>query len=84
MTDQPRKRGRPRQDACKNGHPLSGDNLYVAPSGERQCCTWRRACHEAWRKANPERWREIRNAAKRRTTARRAAAKENANDQPIS
>jgi hypothetical protein len=80
MAAQLRKRGRPRQDACKNGHPLSGDNLYVAPSGERQCCTCRNARHAAWREANPERWREIRNAAKRAVTARRAAAKENAID----
>jgi hypothetical protein len=47
MAAQLRKRGRPRQDACKNGHPLSGDNLYVAPSGERQCCTCRNAAKRA-------------------------------------
>jgi hypothetical protein len=23
---------------CKNGHPLSGDNLYVAPSGKYRMC----------------------------------------------
>lgn len=32
-----------KQTHCKNGHPLSGDNLYVNPaSGYRQCRTCRR------------------------------------------
>jgi len=55
---------------------MSGENVYVSPSGERQCCTCRSARHAAWREANPERWRAIRNAAKRRVMARRAAAKD--------
>jgi hypothetical protein len=28
---------------CPQGHPLAGDNLYVAPTGHRQCRTCRRA-----------------------------------------
>lgn len=24
---------------CKRGHPMSGDNLYVSPGGQRQCRT---------------------------------------------
>jgi hypothetical protein len=32
---------RPRPTHCKRGHPLRGNNLYVNPSGYRQC----RACH---------------------------------------
>lgn len=35
---------------CKRGHPLSGDNLYVYPSGERSC----RECH---RLANRDQYR---------------------------
>lgn len=32
-----------RKTHCINGHPLSGDNLYIAPSsGERQCVTCKR------------------------------------------
>ena len=27
---------------CKRGHPLSGDNLYLSPNGNRQC----RACNQ--------------------------------------
>jgi hypothetical protein len=26
-----------RQTNCKNGHPLSGSNLYVYPDGRRGC-----------------------------------------------
>lgn len=33
--------GGARQDRCRRGHPLTEDNVYVAPSGERQC----RTCH---------------------------------------
>jgi hypothetical protein len=28
---------RTRRTACKRGHPLTDDNVYVAPDGERQC-----------------------------------------------
>lgn len=28
---------------CRNGHSLSGDNLYIRPNGERQCIACRRA-----------------------------------------
>lgn len=31
------------QTHCRNGHPLSGDNLYRAPRGDRQCRICRRA-----------------------------------------
>lgn len=30
-----------RKTECLRGHPLSGDNLYVTPSGRRQCQTCR-------------------------------------------
>jgi hypothetical protein len=26
-----------RKENCKSGHPLSGENLYIAPDGRRQC-----------------------------------------------
>jgi len=33
-----------KQDACKRGHPLVGDNLYIHPKdGVREC----RACRDA-------------------------------------
>ncbi len=35
-----------RQTACVRGHELAGDNLYVTPSGKRQC----RACRKAARR----------------------------------
>lgn len=41
-----------RKAACKNGHQLSGNNLYVRPSGHRQC----RACkNERQNKAKAQR-----------------------------
>lgn len=43
---------------CPSGHPYAGDNLYVAPSGVRQC----RAC-----KREQERHRESRRRAAART-----------------
>lgn len=30
-----------RKDVCQEGHPLTGDNVYVRPSGARNC----RTCH---------------------------------------
>jgi len=30
-----------RKTVCKNGHPLSGSNLYVCPRGRRECRTCR-------------------------------------------
>ncbi len=37
---------RQRQTSCKRGHPLSGENLYVKPSGSRQCRICRRAARK--------------------------------------
>lgn len=34
---------------CINGHPYSGDNLYVKPSGERCCRTCRREQYRKYR-----------------------------------
>lgn len=54
---------------CKRGHPLSGDNLYLKPSGIRQCRTCKRESgriqserRREWRRTGitPERRREIR------------------------
>jgi hypothetical protein len=37
---------------CKNGHPLAGDNLYVAPrTGWRACRTCRRASRQKTRRS---------------------------------
>lgn len=42
LKEQRRARGlRPPKTHCKRGHPFSGDNLYVAPDGERGCRTCR-------------------------------------------
>lgn len=62
-----------RKTECKNGHPLSGENLYIRPTGERSCRTCRQA--EAQRikqrrQSNPEyqeRYRQVaREGARRR------------------
>ena len=54
---------------CPNGHPLSGENLYVRESdNSRHCRTCARAATKAWRAAN----RELNN---RRRRERRAARK---------
>jgi hypothetical protein len=47
------RKGARRQTHCHQGHPLSGDNLYVAPSGARFC----RACarHRARQRRAAER-----------------------------
>ena len=33
------------KEFCKQGHPFSGDNLYVSPKGQRLC----RTCVRKWR-----------------------------------
>ena len=43
MADALRK-GRLMRKTCKSGHPLTGDNLYVYPDGQRQC----RICLRRW------------------------------------
>lgn len=44
-----------RRTHCKNGHPLTDDNVYVRPTGERRCktCT-REYVRERWRAAHPD------------------------------
>jgi len=42
-----------RKTHCKHGHPLSGDNLRIAPNGVRVC----RACNAANQQAFRERQR---------------------------
>lgn len=37
-----RKRNRKRLTECHRGHPLCGDNVYEAPSGDRSCRACRR------------------------------------------
>ena len=39
-----------RKIACKLGHPLEGDNLYINPRGQRSCIKCQRARVVAWRK----------------------------------
>lgn len=44
---------------CKRNHPLEGDNLYISPSGNRNC----KACHrlhaDEWAKRNREKHLEL-------------------------
>jgi hypothetical protein len=42
---------RAKQTACKRGHALSGDNVYLAPNGTRHC----RACGREKDRARPPR-----------------------------
>jgi hypothetical protein len=39
---------------CPKGHPLSGDNTYVAASGGRKCRACNRERTRAWRRTHPE------------------------------
>ncbi len=50
---------------CPDGHPLSGDNLYVIPStGGRMCRVCRTRNAKAWRLANPDKVRAQKDAWK--------------------
>lgn len=44
-----------RQTRCQNGHPLSGDNLYIKPNGRRQCRQCNRDRQTRFREAGPDR-----------------------------
>ena len=39
-----------RKTECLQGHPLSGENLYIAPNGSRKCRTCQVARTREWRK----------------------------------
>lgn len=45
-----------RKEACRHGHPLSGDNLYVTPKGFRQCRTCRKVAQERHRRKREIKW----------------------------
>ena len=47
--------GMPRRAHCPDGHPLSGDNLYVSPKAERHCRACRRAADARRRPRNRKR-----------------------------
>ena len=49
-----RRRRNEDQTHCKNGHELSGDNLYVMPNGNRSCRTCRRENVKAFYGKNPD------------------------------
>ena len=44
---------------CPQGHPYSGDNLYISRAGDRQCRSCLATQARRWREANPERSREL-------------------------
>lgn len=56
---------------CGKGHPMSGENLYVKPSGTRIC----RMCRNAWKRGNRD-YQDRINAAKRAKTVRMKALKD--------
>lgn len=43
---------------CKNGHPLSGDNLYINPSGFRNCRICQKLRQSQWIERNREKYLE--------------------------
>jgi hypothetical protein len=47
---------------CLRGHPLSGDNLYVSPAGDRNCRTCQRAKHKRRNQALKEERRRAESA----------------------
>lgn len=61
-----------RQTHCKNGHPLTGDNLYITPSdGRRQCQTCRAVFRKTSPSRSPERMRETTRRYRERKRAER-------------
>lgn len=54
-----------RRDTCKQGHPLSGDNLYIDPHGAH-CC---RTCRNAERRERRRKLRELASLAARSEAA---------------
>jgi hypothetical protein len=42
-----------RKTHCKKGHPLSGDNLYINPKGERNCRTCQDENRKKFLRTNP-------------------------------
>lgn len=65
------RHNRPVKTHCKRGHPLSGDNLYVSPSGRRHC----RACRSQTKKARRRSLGARDLAALRKTEAHAARAR---------
>jgi group I intron endonuclease len=51
---------------CRNGHPFSGDNLYIAKDGERNC----RACGREYRKSYRNKNRAWLNVMRRKWRAK--------------
>jgi hypothetical protein len=51
-TEQANNRGIKRNAYCKYGHPMSGENLHISPSGKRTC----RACRAAARRRYREKY----------------------------
>lgn len=52
----PGEHGRPLQQYCQRGHPMTGDNLRILKSGERRC----RACAKIRAAALYQRHKEAR------------------------
>jgi hypothetical protein len=43
-----------RKKQCKDGHPLSGDNLYTSPNGKRHCRACMRRRQQEFHEKHPE------------------------------
>lgn len=63
---------------CLHGHPLSGENLYRARNGTRQCRVCRRDLYREWVNKNRERRRALDRAHYARKRAAGAAQKRRA------
>jgi hypothetical protein len=60
--------GRPRQAACKYGHPFTPENTYTKPNGMRQCRTCRQASYARYQE---RRWAEAPERRGRRANERK-------------
>lgn len=49
-----RRRGRPRKLVCKNGHPLTGDNIIHKSNGKRNCKACQKVSQQKWIAKNPD------------------------------
>jgi hypothetical protein len=64
-----------RKTECVRGHALQGDNLYVTPSGRRQCRTCRARSNAKWLAVAENRDKNRESARRSNAVRRRAAAR---------
>ena len=64
-----RRNAQDRKECCIKGHALSGKNVYIGPTGRRNCVTCRRERSTAWQRSHPDRHREAVRRSKAKATA---------------